>query len=163
MQNLNSINTTVLVLTGIIALLIFLLNYVGSKAHERKHEIEQLKFENQVYSSELNIVKEKLKLVEQLDQIGGYSSFKVQVPVKIAAPLALLITQYKKIEAVELIDGNEQLINFIELMANDLTKENYRLRHGKADNEDVLSAAAVVGAYVLRFLTDFKEVKHEKV
>ena len=139
------------------------------RAAERKKNKELLsdldKSESLIEAKEKTnaALMERLRLVDKFHTVEGCKFLKVNVPVEFAASLNQVLERFKKLHNVELDFSNEQYIEMIEALANDLTKENYRLRHGKASNEDVLSAAATVGAYVLRFIAEFKEVPSEKV
>lgn len=159
---------------GLLMVIVFLLFTVyayGQWLSDQRKENKELKYDLSSANSMIEAKErtnaalvERLRIIDKFHTVEGGKALKVNVPMELAAPLNQIMEQFKKLEKVELSDKNEHLIEFIEAMASDLTRTNYMKIHGKADDKDVMSAAAVVSAYVLRFLANYKEeVPSEKV
>lgn len=161
---------TILVILIIVFLVFTIYAYAQWLADQRK-ENKELKWdlknaESMIEAKEKTnaALAERLRIYDKFHTVEGGKALKVNVPMELAAPMNQIMEQFKKLEKVQLSDKNEHLIELIEAMAHDLTRTNYMKIHGKADDRDVMSAAAVVSAYVLRFLANYKEeVPSEKV
>ncbi|MFA9212512.1 MAG: hypothetical protein ACEQSR_01515 [Candidatus Methylacidiphilales bacterium] len=159
---------------GLVMVIVFLLFIVYAYAQwllDQRKENKELKWDLNHAEDVLKAkektnaaLSEKLRIYNKFHTVKNGKALKVNVPMELAAPLNQIMEQFKKLEKVELSDRNEHLIELIEAMASDLTRTNYMKIHGKSDDRDVMSAAAVVSAYVLRFLANYKEeVPSEKV
>jgi hypothetical protein len=163
-------NLTIFLVMVIVALLFTVYAY-GQWLSDQRSENKELRWDLKNAENMLEAKKranselsEKLRIYNKFHTVENGKALKVNVPMELAAPLNQIMEQFKKLEKVELSDRNEHLIELIEAMASDLTRTNYMKLHGKSDDRDVMSAAAVVSAYVLRFLANYKEeVPSEKV
>lgn len=107
---------------------------------------------NQTYD-----LQRQLDLYQKIHMVKP-NNIKINVHGEIAAAIVKISEAYEKLNKIEIYVENKELVGLIEEMANDLTRTNYHCELGYITSQNVINDGAVVGAYVLNFLVNYKEV-----